>query len=39
MIVGSEIEIIFDGGDLRKKYLTSCQIWGSKNTLGQFHDK
>ena len=33
MLVGSEIEIIFDEGDLRKKYLTSCQISSSKNTL------
>ena len=39
MLLGSEIEIIFDVGDLRKKYLTHCQISGSKNTLVQFHDK
>ena len=39
MLVGSDIEIIFDVGDLRKKYLTRCQIWGSENTLVQFHDK
>ena len=39
MLVGSEIEIIFDVGDLRKKYLTYCQISSSKNTLVQFHDK
>ena len=39
MLLGSEIEIIFDVGDLRKKYLIRCQISGSKNTLVQFHDK
>ena len=39
MIVGSEKEIIFDVGELRKKYLTRCQIWGSKKALVQFHDK
>ena len=39
MLVGSEIEIKFDVGDLRKKYITRCQILGSKNTLVQFHDK
>ena len=39
MLVGSEIEILFDVGDLRKKYLTRCQISSSKNTLVQFHDK
>ena len=39
MLVGSEIEIMFDVGDLRKKYLIRCQISGSKNTLVQFHDK
>ena len=37
MIVGSEIEIIFDVGDLRKKYLKPCQISSSKNTLERFH--
>ena len=31
MLVGSEIEIRFDVGDLRKKYLTRCQISGSQN--------
>ena len=39
MLLGSEIEIMFDVGDLRKKYLTRCQISSSKNTLVQFHDK
>ena len=39
ILVGSEIEIIFDVGDLRKKHLTRCQISSSKNTLVQFHDK
>ena len=33
MLVGTEIEIIFDVGDLRKNYLTRCQTSGSKNTL------
>ena len=39
MLLGSEIEIIFDVGDLQKKYLTRCQFSSSKNTLVQFHDK
>ena len=39
MLVGSEIEIIFDVGDLRKNYLTRCQISSSKNTLVQFYGK
>ena len=39
MLVGSEIEIIFDVGDLRKNYIRRCQISSSKNTLVQFHDK
>ena len=39
MLVGFEIEIIFDVGDLRKKYLTRCQISSSKNTFVRFHDK
>ena len=39
MLVGSETEIIFDIGHLRKKYLTRCQISSSKNTLVQFHEK
>ena len=39
MLVGSEIEVIIDVGDLRKKNLTRCQILSSKNTLVQFHDK
>ena len=39
MLVGSELEIIFDEGDLRKKYVTRCQISSSINTLVQFHDK
>ena len=39
MLVGSEAEIIFDNGHLRKKYLTRCQISSSKNTLVQFHEK
>ena len=39
MPVGSEIEIIFDVGDLRKKYLKPCQISSSKNTLEWFYEK
>ena len=39
MLLGSEIEIIFDAGDLRKNYLTRCQISSSKSTLVHFHDK
>ena len=39
MLVGSEIEIIFDVGDLRRKYSTRCQVSSSKNTLVQFQDK
>ena len=36
MLVGFEIEIIFDVGDLRKKYLTRCQISSSKILLSGF---
>ena len=39
MLVGSETEILFDIGHLRKKFLTRCQISSSKNTLVQFHEK
>ena len=39
ILVGSEVEIISNIGDLRKKYLTRCQISSSKNTLVQFHEK
>ena len=39
MLVGSETEILFDIGHLRKKCLTRCQISSSKNTLVQFHEK
>ena len=35
-LVGSETEIIFDIGRLRKKYLTRCQISSIKNPLVQF---
>ena len=38
-LLRSEIEIIFVVGDLRKKYLTRCQISSSKNTLERFHEK
>ena len=36
MLLGSEIEIMFDVSDLRKKYLTRCQILSSKNSLCSF---
>ena len=39
ILVDSEAEIISDICDLRKKYLTRCQISSSKNTLVQFHEK
>ena len=39
ILVGSEVEIISDIGDIRKKYLARCQISSSKNTLMQFHEK
>ena len=37
--VGSETELIFHLGGLRKTYLTRCQILSSKNTLVQFLEK
>ena len=39
ILVGSNREVIFDLGGLRKKYSISCQISGSKNMLVQFHKK
>ena len=39
ILVDSEAEIISYIGDLRKKYLTRCQISSSKKTLVQFHGK
>ena len=36
ILVGSETEIIFDIGHLRKKYLTRCQISSSKILLCSF---
>ena len=36
VLVGSETEIIFDIGRLRKKYLTRSQISSIKNPLVQF---
>ena len=39
ILVGSNREIIFDLGALRKKYSIRCQISGSKNMLVQFHEK
>ena len=38
ILVGSETEITFDIGHLRKKYVTRCQISSSKKTLVQFHE-
>ena len=39
MLLCSEIEIIFDAADLRKKFLKPCQVSSSKNTLERFHEK
>ena len=39
ILVGSNREVIFDLGVLRKKYSIRCQISGSKNMLVQFHEK
>ena len=39
ILLGFEAEIISNIGDLRKKYLTRCQISSSKKTLVQFHEK
>ena len=39
ILVVSEAEIISNIVDLRKKYLTRCQISSTKNTLMQFHEK
>ena len=36
ILVGSETEIIFDMGHLRKKYLTRCQILSSEMLLRSF---
>ena len=36
ILVGSDAEIISDIGDLRKKYLTRCQISSSKILLCSF---
>ena len=38
-MVGSNREVIFDLGGLRKKYTIRCQISCSKNMLVQFHNK
>ena len=38
-LLDSEIEIIFDAGDLQKKYLKKCQISSSKKTLERFPEK
>ena len=39
MLVEFEIEIKFDVGDLRKKYLTRCHVSSSKKSLVRFHEK
>ena len=39
ILVGSNREVIFDLGVLRKKYSIRCQNSGSKNMLVQFHEK
>ena len=39
MLVGSEIEVIFDVGDLRKNKLTRCQISSSETFLVQIHER
>ena len=39
ILLGSEAEIISDISDLRKKYLTRCQISSSQNTVVQFQEK
>ena len=39
MLVGSEIEVIYDVGDLRKNVLNTLSIFELKNTLVQFHEK
>ena len=39
MLVGSEIEVKFDGGYLRKNKLTRCQISSSETFLVQFHER
>ena len=36
ILVGPELEIISNSGDLRKKYLTRCQISSSKILLCSF---
>ena len=37
--LGSDADIISDIRDLRKKYLTRCQISSSQNTVVQFQEK
>ena len=39
ILLGFEAEIISNIVDLRKKYLTRCQISSSQNTVVQFHEK
>ena len=39
ILLASKTEIIFLIGDLRKKNLTRCQIFSSKNTLVRNHEK
>ena len=39
ILLGFEAELISNIGDLRKKYLTRCQISSSQNTVVQFQEK
>ena len=39
MLVGSETEILFDIGHLRKKVFNTLSNFELKNTLVQFHEK
>ena len=39
ILLGSEAELMFDLGCLRRKYLTRCQLSSSKSKLVQFHEK
>ena len=39
ILVGSELELVFDLGCLQKKYSIRCQISSSKSELVQFHEK
>ena len=39
ILLGFDAELISNIGDLRKKYLTRCQISSSQNTVVQFQEK